>query len=202
MRNKLRCKTWFGLSSILSFGVILQLTGCGRGSTQDTGSSNNDPTTTTSKACGVGATVQTLPAIPATGTPITTSRWASSYNWQIAISAPGQPRLVLTDGDDFKPSWSLTSSQLTFFHALQYGSTFDEWKTNLCVIGADGSNPRVLTTDPGSEGSPSWSPDGHYLAFQTDRAGSNEIDIMNLNGEIIRKLSLAAQDASEPVWKP
>jgi TolB protein len=69
-------------------------------------------------------------------------------------------------------------------------------------MSADGSNPLVLTTDPGSEGSPSWSPDGLYLAFQTDRAGIGEIDIMNLNGEIIKKISLAAQDASEPVWKP
>jgi hypothetical protein len=186
MRNKLRCKTWFGLSSILSFGVILQLTGCGRGSTQDTGSSNNDPTTTTSKACGVGATVQTLPAIPATGTPITTSRWASSYNWQIAISAPGQPRLVLTDGDDFKPSWSQTSSQLTFFHALQYGSTFDEWKTNLCVIGADGSNPRVLSNGKFADFNPTWTRDGAnqiiFNRYATRGSTSNDIYLMAPQG--------------------
>jgi len=40
------------------------------------------------------------------------------------------------------------------------------------------------------------------VAFQTNRTGGNEIYIANLNGEIIRQVSLTGQDASEPVWKP
>jgi Tol biopolymer transport system component len=69
-------------------------------------------------------------------------------------------------------------------------------------MSADGSHAKPLTTTPGNNGSPSWSPDSRYLAFQTNRDGLNEIYVMDLNGKLVKKISIPGQDASEPVWKP
>jgi TolB protein len=70
------------------------------------------------------------------------------------------------------------------------------------MMDADGRTAKVLTNEPGFDGIPSWSPDGQYLAFQSNRAGINDIYILNLKGEIVKQISLTGQDASEPVWKP
>ncbi len=168
-------------------GALILECACG-GTTSLTSPNNNPPQPTTSKECGVGATVQTLPALPVTGTPITTARWASSYNWRIAITASGQPRLVLTDGDDFKPSWSQSGSLITFFHTMQYGDTFDAWKTKLCVIGADGSNPRILSTGAYADFNPSWARDGTnqiiFNRYAARGSTSNDIYLMSPQGAI------------------
>jgi Tol biopolymer transport system component len=173
---------------MLCLGFVLLFSGCGAGTGQSTPPPDSGPPQTTSKVCGVGATVQTLPPITPTGPPITTAPWASSYNWRIAISAYGQPRLVLTDGDDFKPSWSQTGSLLTFFHTMQYGDTFDAWKTKLCVIGADGSNPRILSNGQYADFNPTWTRDGTnqiiFNRYAVRGSTSNDIYLISPQGSV------------------
>lgn len=167
---------------------MLILCGCGGGShTQESPVIvNTGPQQTTSKACGVGVTLQTLPAVTPTQPAITTARWASSYSLRIAVSASGQPRLLLTDGDDFKPSWSQNGSLLTFFHTMQYSSSFDAWKTKLCVIGADGSNPRILSNGQYADFNPTWTRDGSNLIIFNRYAArgstSNDIYLISPQG--------------------
>ena len=50
-------------------------------------------------------------------------------------------------------------------------------------MGSDGSNPRRLTTDGG--GSPSWSPDGRYIAFKD----GGDIYVMGSDGSNPRRLT-------------
>ncbi len=175
---------------LLCAGSLLALLGCGGGSGSNgtPPPSNNGPWLTSTKICGVGAAVQTLPVITPVGPPYTTARWASSYGLRIAVNAYNQPRLVLTDGDDFKPSWSLTGSMLTYFHAMQYGNTFDQWKSKLCVIGADGSNPRILTNGQYADFNPTWTRDGSNLIIFNRYAArgstSNDIYLMSPQGNI------------------
>jgi len=173
---------------MLCLGFVLLFSGCGAGTGPSAPPASNGPPQTTSKVCGVGATVQTLPPITPTGPPITTAPWASSYNWRIATSAYGQPRLVLTDGDDFKPSWSQTGALLTFFHAMQYGNTFDEWKTSLCVIGADGSNPRILSNGQYADFNPTWTRDGSnqiiFNRYAVRGSTSNDIYLISPQGSV------------------
>jgi len=140
-----------------------------------------------SSACGGGSAVHTGPAGPSpVGTPGVTARWAASDNWQITINATGQPKLYLTISDDFKPSWSETGSMLTYFHALQYGSTFDQWKTGLCVIHADGTQATALSTGQYADFNPTWTRDGTnqiiFNRYATRGSTSNDILLISPQG--------------------
>jgi dipeptidyl aminopeptidase/acylaminoacyl peptidase len=48
-------------------------------------------------------------------------------------------------------------------------------RTDLWVVGIDGSNPRQITRDPASDSSPLWSPDGKWIWFLSSRSGSSQV---------------------------
>lgn len=160
--------------------------GAGVSSTPAPASITNPPVQTTSKVCGVGATLQALPSVSPPSADV--RRWASSYNLRIAITASTQARLVLTDGDDFKPSWSKSGSLITFFHATQYGDSFDQWKTKLCAIGADGSSPRILSSGQYADFNPTWTRDGSnqiiFNRYAARGSTSNDIYLMSPQGKV------------------
>jgi len=110
----------------------------------------------------------------------TNARWVSSDNLRVTINAYGQPRTFLTTGaDDFKPTWSATGGRLAFFRALQYGSTFADWKTRLCTIRVDGTGFRELSLGRYADFNPTWTRDGTNLILFNRYAvrGSTSNDI-------------------------
>jgi dipeptidyl aminopeptidase/acylaminoacyl peptidase len=48
-------------------------------------------------------------------------------------------------------------------------------RTDVWVVGTDGSGLRQLTTDPASDTSAAWSPDGRTLFFLSSRSGSSQV---------------------------
>ena len=48
-------------------------------------------------------------------------------------------------------------------------------RTDLWTVPASGGNPTRLTTDPASDGSPMWTPDGKTLLFVSSRSGSPQV---------------------------
>ena len=67
----------------------------------------------------------------------------------------------------------------------------------------DGTAPTSLTRHPARDGAPTWSPDGAWLAFETDRDGDFEIYIMRADGTDQRNLTQhsGASDGL-PAWAP
>ena len=58
---------------------------------------------------------------------------------------------------------------------------------------ADGRNPRRLTTDPGIEGEPAWTPDGTRLIYTaTPKAGPPQLASIRLDGTDDRTLTASA----------
>ena len=44
-----------------------------------------------------------------------------------------------------------------------------DWHWEIYVMDNDGGNPRNLSNNPGEDMDPSWSPDGQWIAFTSDR---------------------------------
>ncbi len=69
------------------------------------------------------------------------------------------------------------------------------------VTTADGAS-RQLTVGAGRDTAPRWSPDGHHLAFLSDRTGTAQLHLLDLAGGEPRRLTDLAREVSSPVWSP
>jgi len=76
------------------------------------------------------------------------------------------------------------------------------------VLNPDGSKPQRVTSHPASDLEPAWSPDGHYLAFVSDRSGSPQIYMIDLYqgpekaGNRPVRLTMEGSYNSSPAWSP
>jgi dipeptidyl aminopeptidase/acylaminoacyl peptidase len=77
-------------------------------------------------------------------------------------------------------------------------------KTNsdLWLVPIQGGEPRRLTTAPGADNHPRWSPNGSTIAFTSNRSGSNQVWLLPLNGGEARQLTKLPIDVAGPIWSP
>jgi TolB protein len=59
-----------------------------------------------------------------------------------------------------------------------------------------------LTNDSGIDTSPSYSPDGEKIVFNSDRSGSPQLYIMDKDGSNIKRISKGKGVYGNPVWSP
>lgn len=74
--------------------------------------------------------------------------------------------------------------------------------TTLWLVNMDGSNLRPLTHGEHNDRSPRWSPDGHRIAFISDRSGSSQLWILDRRGGEAWELGTDVTVNSAPVWAP
>jgi TolB protein len=86
--------------------------------------------------------------------------------------------------------------------------------TNVVVSDLDGSGERPLTTAPGVDGDPEWSPDGTKLVFSSDRDRNGpclfhdctgfapELYVMNADGTGVRRLTTDRGYDIGATWSP
>lgn len=62
------------------------------------------------------------------------------------------------------------------------------------VMNADGTNTRRLTSHPGRDLAPAWSPDGEWIVFMSDRDARPEFDVfrMKADGSSVERLTSGA----------
>ena len=59
-----------------------------------------------------------------------------------------------------------------------------------------------LTTHPAIDTSPSGSPDSRFVVFNSDRGGSPQIYVMNIDGSNVHRISFGRGRYATPVWSP
>ena len=73
----------------------------------------------------------------------------------------------------------------------------DIWVTDL-----NGQNLKRITSTPAVESDPHFSPDGNWLAFTSNRSGSNAVYIVSKNGGTPKRLTWHPSSSSARGWTP
>jgi Tol biopolymer transport system component len=104
---------------------------------------------------------------------------------------------------------SLPPNQLSAFATfpgengkITFDSNRDGGNYDIYVMNADGSEQTRLTTDPGIDEDPNWSPDGTKIAFNSIRDGNREIYVMNADGSEQTRLTTDPGSDDGPDWSP
>jgi TolB protein len=102
-------------------------------------------------------------------------------------------RLTFEGSYNTSPSWSPKGDRIVFVG--QRG------RNQIFTIKPDRTELTQLTVSGNNE-DPSFSPDGRFVAFSSDRDGMKGIYIMRANGESQRRISPKRLTASGPSWSP
>ena len=117
--------------------------------------------------------------------------------WLMKPDGSRQRRVGRVNGE--YPDWSPDGKRIVFDHLTVASSDWNIW-----VVNADGSGARPLVAWRGSkEQGASWSPDGAWIAFQSDRGSSDGLPrvwIARSDGSQARRLT--GRVGERPTWSP
>jgi WD40 repeat protein len=123
------------------------------------------------------------------------------------MNADGSNPVNVTNTDNAEdgfPEWSPDGSRIAFHSDRDRGggdpgpsSGFE-----IYLMDADGSNVVRLTQNMAGDFSPSWSPDGFNLVFESQRDGNTEIYSMNSDGSGTQRLTNHEAVDGFPSWRP
>lgn len=119
---------------------------------------------------------------------------AGSPNIYVMNSNGKNVRRISKGGYNTDPSWSPNSkvNKIAFVKVEKGG-------VNIFTVRPDGSGEQRLTWSSRRNENPSWTPDGHYISFVSNRAGANNIYLMFHNGQNQIRLSKGAAKMF-PTW--
>jgi len=74
--------------------------------------------------------------------------------------------------------------------------------TNLFAMDLRSRSTIRLTNTQGIDTSPSYSPDGGQIVFESDRGGSQQLYVMDGDGANVKRISFGKGRYATPVWSP
>ncbi len=119
------------------------------------------------------------------------NRSGSNKLW-IAGARGENPRLLVSDdGTESSPIWSPRGDRIAFARA-----------SDLWVVPRSGGTPRQITADEEGERSAAWSPDGTRIAFLSDRAGHQDVWVVDVGSGEVRQITFETNPWDELRWAP
>lgn len=98
-------------------------------------------------------------------------------------------------GGEGPAHWSPDGNHIVWMRKFP-DAGYDVW-----VMDADGSDAKNLTeAHVGNDGYPSFSPDGKWIAFDSDRDGQNEVYVMETDGGDVRRITTSPGGNLAPMW--
>ena len=92
--------------------------------------------------------------------------------------------------------------ELVVYSVSELDRATDKTNSSLWIVPTAGGEPKRLTTAPGTNNQPRWSPDGKTIAFVSSRGGSSQVWLLPLSGGEARQLTKLPIDVSGPAWSP
>jgi TolB protein len=105
----------------------------------------------------------------------------------------GVRRLTFDGSYNTSPNWSPKGDKIVF--SGRRGAN------QILTVNPDGTGLTQLTTQGNNE-DPSFSPDGRYITFTSDREGARGVYIMRANGEAQKRITPKHFKAYSPRWAP
>ena len=102
-------------------------------------------------------------------------------------------RITFEGSYNTSPSWSPGGDKIVFSGRRGPNQIF--------IVNPDGTGLTQLTSQGNNE-DPSFSPDGRYITFSSDRDGAKGVYIMRANGEYQKRISPRSLSAYGPRWSP
>src|SRR6266536_948904 len=97
----------------------------------------------------------------------------------------------------FSPDGNSIAYVVTRADKAENRTDSDIWLTPLA-----GGEARQLTASPKHDRHPRWSPDGKWIAFESNRGGTFQIYLIAADGGEARQLTTISSEATQPVWSP
>ena len=111
--------------------------------------------------------------------------------FEMTTDGSGVRRITNTPEVETYPSWSPNGSRIAVRKIMEDGN----WE--IVVMDADGTNPRVVAPHPAADGWPVWSPDGRRLVFSSERAGTADLWVVDLEAEPTEPWRLTWDDEAD-----
>ena len=122
--------------------------------------------------------------------------YVSGTSLYSVIEKDGENRVLIADVGEptHMPTWTHATDKIAF------ATAHPSW--DIYVVNSDGSGLLNISDHPAEDFRPQWSPDGQYIAFDSDREGNIEIYLASADGGQLTNLTNHPADDLAVRWIP